>query len=316
MAKIAKPSWWATACSCARSRKPAASTACWNRSSASALRRCHEGESGVVISRYHRIAGYDWLAIPLLPYLYAVDGREEIPQSADAKTVAALRNTYRRRHLLQIAPDNPDGKSPDGDWTQLIGAAYDRTIFAFTIETTAQQDDELIRQMNDRVNKARFNLLFRNCADFSRTVLNFYHRGATHRSWIADAGITTPKQLAKSLVKYRKRNRDLEFSSYVIPQVPGAIHRSEPVDGVLESFVKSKKYVLPLAVLHPFVAGSLVAIYLSEGHFNPKRNATLFDISKLDPEPTPKGEGAEVAERKTSVTLEARPSTSPAPVSP
>ena len=24
------------------------------------LRRCDEGEQGVVISRYHRIAGYDW----------------------------------------------------------------------------------------------------------------------------------------------------------------------------------------------------------------------------------------------------------------
>ena len=36
------------------------------------LRRCHEDEYGVVISRYHRVGGYDWIAIPLLPYLYAV----------------------------------------------------------------------------------------------------------------------------------------------------------------------------------------------------------------------------------------------------
>jgi hypothetical protein len=37
------------------------------------LRRCHDGEYGVVISRYHKIDGYDWLAIPLVGYLYAVD---------------------------------------------------------------------------------------------------------------------------------------------------------------------------------------------------------------------------------------------------
>jgi len=36
------------------------------------LRRCGPGEQGVVISRYHGIAGHDWIAIPLIPYLYAV----------------------------------------------------------------------------------------------------------------------------------------------------------------------------------------------------------------------------------------------------
>ena len=37
--------------------------------SSSSLRRCDEGEYGVVISRYDRIGGHDWIAIPLLPYL-------------------------------------------------------------------------------------------------------------------------------------------------------------------------------------------------------------------------------------------------------
>ena len=49
------------------------------------LRRCQFGESGVVLSRYHRIAGYDWLAIPLAVWLlvwcirYA---RQPIPRAA------------------------------------------------------------------------------------------------------------------------------------------------------------------------------------------------------------------------------------------
>ena len=37
------------------------------------LRMCRTGEYGVVISRYHKIDGYDWIAIPLIPYLYAVN---------------------------------------------------------------------------------------------------------------------------------------------------------------------------------------------------------------------------------------------------
>ena len=31
------------------------------------LRPCRPGEPGAVISRYHKIDGYDWLAIPLVP---------------------------------------------------------------------------------------------------------------------------------------------------------------------------------------------------------------------------------------------------------
>ena len=35
--------------------------------SATKLRNCFPGEHGVVISRYHRVAGYDWIAVPLVP---------------------------------------------------------------------------------------------------------------------------------------------------------------------------------------------------------------------------------------------------------
>src|SRR6202008_3857878 len=53
--------------------------------SPTSLRRCQPGESGVVISRYHRIGGYDWIAIPLYPYLYGVDKPENVPLFADSK---------------------------------------------------------------------------------------------------------------------------------------------------------------------------------------------------------------------------------------
>src|SRR3954462_14146770 len=54
------------------------------------LRRCHAGENGVVISRYHGVAARDWIAIPLIPYLYAVKYPEDVPLYADAKLVALL----------------------------------------------------------------------------------------------------------------------------------------------------------------------------------------------------------------------------------
>src|SRR5437879_13737595 len=52
------------------------------------LRPCAPGESGVVLSRYDGVRGYDWIAIPLVPYLYAVERPEDVPVYSDYKTVA------------------------------------------------------------------------------------------------------------------------------------------------------------------------------------------------------------------------------------
>ncbi len=238
------------------------------------LRRCRPDEQGVVISRYHRVSGYDWIAIPLLPYLYSVDRPDQVPLTPSAVEVAALRNAYRRTSLADLVPDAEDGSPPPGDWVQLVGAAYERNIYAFGIETSAEQDDDFIRTFNSRVNQDRFNILFHNCADFVREAVDFYYPHAIHRSLIADVGIMTPKQAAKSLLRYSQRHRDLQFSSFVIPQVPGSIPRSRPVRGVLESLVKSKRYAVPLvslAVLHPAIGGGLAVAWLDDSRFNPRR---------------------------------------------
>jgi hypothetical protein len=190
------------------------------------LRRCKPGEPGVVLSRYNRIAGYDWIAIPLIPYLYAVAKPEDIPLYADSKVVAFLRNQYRWEYLEDLAPDKPSGETPGGDWVQLIGSAYDRTSYGFKIETTAEQDDEFIRWLNERPNIKSYKVVSRNCADFVRGVVNFYYPRAVSRGILPDLGVATPKQTAKTFVKYSERNTDLEFSSFVIPQVPGSIKRS------------------------------------------------------------------------------------------
>jgi len=240
------------------------------------LRRCEEGEQGVVVSRYHRIAGYDWIAIPLIPYLYAVDSATQVPQTVGAQDVAALRNDYRRRYLEELAPDETDGGMPQGDWPQLIGAAYDRTIYTFEIPTTEEQDAKFIQAFNSRPNRKHFNLLFHNCADFARQAINFYYPGTVHRSFTADLGIMTPKQAARCMVRYYKRHPGIPFSSFIITQVPGTEPRSSAVRSVLESFLKSKRYILPLAplaILHPYLGGGLALAWVEDGHFNPRRIA-------------------------------------------
>ena len=50
----------------------------------------------MVLSRYDGIAGHDWMAMPLIPYLYAVDKVENIPLFVNPKLVALLRERYLR----------------------------------------------------------------------------------------------------------------------------------------------------------------------------------------------------------------------------
>ncbi len=241
------------------------------------LRMCRAGERGVVVSRYHKVGGYDWLAVPLVPYLYAVDRVTDIPSSADVVVRDRLRDEYRRAHLMEIAPDavtkTREAATPRGDWTQLVGESYDRSIYGFQVETTRKQDERFIAYYNDRRNVSHFNLFFNNCADFSRSVLNFYFPHAVHRGLVADLGMTTPKQVARTLTQYARKNPELPFTVFVIPQVPGKIPRSHRVDGVVESVVRSKKYVVPLAVFYPEFTAVLGATYLTEGRFSPPKDA-------------------------------------------
>jgi hypothetical protein len=267
------------------------------------LRRCYPGETGVVLSRYHKVDGYDWIAMPLLPYLYAVNDADQIPADADPALAMRMRDEYRREYLLQYVPDEPDQEIPHGDWTQLLGESYIRKIYGYSLETRPEQDDALIAALNDHRNRSHFNLLFNNCANFAEKVLNFYYPHSIHRNFISDVGVMTPKQTAHSFEKFAKRHSDLEFTTFVIPQVPGTIRRSTHVHGVIESLIETKKYVLPLALLHPAIAGGLVVIYIGDGRFHPGTpQETVFD-PRQEPEP-----GMTVAEKTASGDQTNRPS--------
>jgi hypothetical protein len=260
------------------------------------LRTCHDGEFGVVISRYHKMDGYDWIAMPLVGYLYAVDGVSDIPTTVDKEQAAALRDAYRKAHLLRLAPDNKRGGPPNGEWTELVGSSFDRTIHGFQVDSTPEQDQQFIAIFNDRKNAGHFNLLFHNCADFSRVVLDTYMPHAIHRNFIADVGLMTPKQVARSLVAYGKKYPEVHMTAFVIHQVPGTVPRSHPVDGIAESLVKSKKYLLPMTVLAPELTGGVVVAYLVDGRLKLPKGTRVFEIG--DEETTGEPEPAVVAPRE------------------
>ena len=228
------------------------------------LRRCNQGELGVVIARYQKIAGYDWLATPLLPYLYSVDDPSAVPARVDSATVHSLRRKYHDEHLVSLPAEVPEGGRMQRGWNQLLGAAYERRIYAFRFATTEEQDNAFIASMNAGFNRTRFSLLFNNCANFSAGVLNFYLPHDFSRRAASDAGMVTPRRVAWELVEYARSNPDIQLQPFEIPQIPGYRHPSRTNQSFPASLIESG-YMIPIAALNPFAAAAVVADFLIWG---------------------------------------------------
>jgi hypothetical protein len=230
------------------------------------LRRCGPGELGSVIARYQGIAGYDWVAMPLVPYLYSVDSTRDVPERVNRDAVQRLRNRYREQHLGILGADVFAGNLVRGGWTQLVGVAYERRVFVFRFNTTEEQDDALIARLNEHENHSDFDLLYSNCADFARGVLNDYFPHTFRRTVFPDAGITTPRQITYKLERYARRHPDTGLDVFEIPQVPGYRRPSRTNKGVAASLVTTA-YAVPLTIMSPYLAAGVFVDYLVRGRY-------------------------------------------------
>lgn len=230
------------------------------------LRRCESGELGSVIARYQGIAGYDWVAMPLIPYLYSVENISDVPTRVDKATVRRLRDRYHEDHLGALGHGVFEGNIVRGGWTQLVGVAYERRIYAFRFATSEAQDDEVMARLNSRKNRSSFNLVYNNCADFARSVLNQYFPRTFRRTFFPDAGMTTPKQITYKLTRYSRKHPDMHLSIFEIPQIPGYRHMSRSNKSVSASLMTTG-YAVPIFLMNPYLAGGLFLDYVTRGRF-------------------------------------------------
>jgi hypothetical protein len=232
------------------------------------LHLCHPGEMGIVLSRYHRVANIDWLAIPIFPFLYGVDSPDQVPQFMTLPREAEIREQYRLRYLRQIVPDGPNGgPAPKGEWVETIGVTFDRRVWAYRIETTVEQDQRLIDILNDRPNRRAYKLRTANCANFAADMINILYPGLVHQDKVSDFGLMTPKQVARSMVNYSRLHPEVHLSVMEIPQVPGTLRRSRPIWGVSETGLKTKRYLFSLLLLQPEVIVGCGIVYLQRGRW-------------------------------------------------
>ncbi len=235
-----------------------------------ALRLCRPGEMGIVISSYPKFGTdkpYEWIAVPLLPFLYGVEDERNIPIYVNGEVRTLMRETYRRNYLRGMIPDRADGKLQKGDWQGMIGITYNRDVYGFTLKTTAVEDAALIEKLNSLPNINHFDTVFHNCADFAREVINTCFPHAVHRDALNDFMMTSPKAVARTLTRYaaKRPERLLTITKYA--QLAGPIRRSLDNRNYSEMALISKKYVIPQLLFKRELLVIFAASYLITGRF-------------------------------------------------
>ena len=217
------------------------------------LRMCQPGEpQGVAIARYHRIGRLDWVASPIMQFLYATARPDDIPKYVTPQLAWKLRQTYRRRYLLDIIPDGTEKDQATEEWWETAGVAFNRRLWGYQTNTTREQDEAFVTLMNADPNYHRYTLADNNCANFAADMVNVYFPGAIRRGdRIADFGLMTPKQVARRVTDYAHAHPELNLRILEIPQLPGSLRRSRPVRGGAEAGLTTKRYLAILLVSSP-----------------------------------------------------------------
>jgi len=237
------------------------------------LRLCRAGEQGSVISNYTTLGEdqpFEWNVVPLSVYLYGVEDPRYRPLVGSQKIKHVLEERYREQYLSAYCAGESCRTSNKAEWREMVGASLSRSMYMFVAETTVEQDLDLIEKFNSLPNENHFNGVTRNCADFTRRVINAYFPHATGPDYINDFGMTSPKAVARSFTRYSLRHPEAHFRVVHYAQIPGTIKRSSECRAGTEQLYHSKKLLVPMLIFAnhelPFVAAS----YLFTGRFNPQ----------------------------------------------
>ncbi len=238
------------------------------------LRLCLPGEQGSVMSNYTTLGEdqpFEWNVVPVSVYLYGVENPRYRPIVGSQKIKHVLEERYRENYLADYCASESCQTSNKAEWREMVGATLARSIYVFVVATTVKQDLALIDEFNSLPNENHFNGMTRNCANFTRRVINTYFPNATGPDYINDFGMTSPKAIARSFTRYANRHPQADFRVLHFAQVPGTIKRSSECRGGTEQLVRSKKLLVPMLIFADHVLPFVAASYILTGRFNPQR---------------------------------------------
>jgi hypothetical protein len=237
------------------------------------LRLCRPGEEGSVMSNYINIGEdlpYEWNVVPLSIFVYGVENPRNRPLVGTEAVKAALEERYREKYLGAYCTTDSCKTSDKSEWREMVGAGLLRSMYIFLVETSVQQDQELIAKFNSGPNVNHFNGATRNCADFTKEVVDAYFPHSAHRDWLNDFGITSPKAVARSFTHYALSHPEMQFRVLHFSQLPGTIKRSTEARSGTEQLYHSKKLLIPMIIFADHELPVVAASYLLTGRFNPE----------------------------------------------
>ena len=207
------------------------------------MRLCVPGERGGVVSKYSPLSeheNYDWAIVPFEEYLHGF-GAPELASVIGTRGLQRAIEQYNFGPLFSRALKvRAMGELPEGQWKAALATRFDRTIYIYSVETTAVDDATLVAAFNAAPNKSRFNFFYRNCSDQAKSILDLI---LPHIDVIGDRtdGVTmhTPKGLAKALVVRGLEHPELHLRVRRYPQIPGTFSRSRDVLFPMENTYKS-----------------------------------------------------------------------------
>jgi hypothetical protein len=249
------------------------------------LRLCGPSEQGSVMSNYINIGEdqpFEWNVVPLNIYLYGVEDSRHRPIFGSFKLKHLLEQRYREKYLSGFCDGPSCATSSKAEWREMVAATFIRSIYIFAVDTTVEQDKELIAEFNDSPNKNHFNGVTWNCADFTRHVINTYFPHAANPDYLNDFGMTTPKAVARSFTHYALRHPELNFRVMHFAQVPGTIKRSSEVRAGTEQLYHSKKFLIPMIVFADYELPAVAATYMLTGRFNPEHEFEQHPSAAMD----------------------------------
>jgi hypothetical protein len=237
------------------------------------LRLCRPGEQGSVLSNYTTLGEdqpFEWNVVPLNIYLYGVEEARNRPVFGSFKIKHVLEERYRTKYLSAYCQSSTCKTSYKAEWREMVAATMVRSVYIFVVDSTLEQDLDLIARLNALSNENHFNGATRNCADFVKRVINTYFPGATHRDFLNDFGMTSPKAIAHSFTHYADQHPEAHFRVFHFAQLPGTIKRSKECRSGTEQLYHSKKLLVPMLVFANHELPVVAASYVLTGRFNPE----------------------------------------------
>jgi hypothetical protein len=251
------------------------------------LRLCRPGELGSIMSTYINIGedqSFAWNIVPLNIYLYGVEDPRNRPIFASFKIKHALEERYRENYLSGFCDTPACQTSGKAEWREMVAATLIRGVYMFVVDTSVDEDRQLIAEFNHAPNENHFNGATNNCADFARRIVNTYFPRAASRDVLNDFGMTSPKAVARTFTRYALRHPELNLRVMHFAQVPGTIKRSSEVRAGTEQLLRSKKLLIPMVVFANEALPVVAASYVLTGRFNPEKEFEKHPATDLAPQ--------------------------------